>query len=100
MTANLFSGLGQDYSGTIPAGQVGFWCSHGTANSFDNFYIRDLAGPFKIDGAGSGIPVTSRWTRVIITWPGWPWWMPYWGCRSYPKTVLSSNSVQPRCRKP
>ena len=54
MTANLFSGLGKDYSGTIPAGQVGFWCSHGTANSFDNFYIRDLAGPFEIDGRWFG----------------------------------------------
>jgi len=50
----LFSGLGQDYSGTIPAGQVGFWCPHGTANSFDNFYIHDLAGPFEIDGRWFG----------------------------------------------
>ena len=54
MTANLFSGLGQDYSGTIPAGQVGFWGSHAAANSFDNFYIRDLPGPFEIDGRWFG----------------------------------------------
>ena len=50
MTANLFSGLGEDYSRTIPAGQVGFCCSHAAANSFDNFYIRDQASLFEIDG--------------------------------------------------
>ena len=54
MTANLFSGLGQDYSGTIPVGQVGFWCSHAAANSFDHSHLRDQAGPFEIDGRRFG----------------------------------------------
>jgi hypothetical protein len=37
-------------AGTVPAGQVGLWCSHGTDNSFDNFLVRDVAGPFEVDG--------------------------------------------------
>jgi RHS repeat-associated protein len=35
---------------TVPAGQVGLWCGDGTANSFDDFKVRDLAGPFEVDG--------------------------------------------------
>ncbi|MCG3126249.1 MAG: hypothetical protein CHACPFDD_01079 [Phycisphaerae bacterium] len=34
----------------MPAGQVGLWCSHASANAFDNFKVRDLVGPYEADG--------------------------------------------------
>ncbi len=44
------AGRAAGYTGTIPAGQVGLWCSDSSDNSFDDFSVRDYAGPFEIDG--------------------------------------------------
>jgi RHS repeat-associated protein len=38
------------YAATVPAGQVGVWCGDGTANGFDDFKAREIAGPFEVDG--------------------------------------------------
>ncbi|MCG3129270.1 MAG: hypothetical protein CHACPFDD_04191 [Phycisphaerae bacterium] len=48
--AQVRSGLAHNYAGAVPAGQVGLWCSHGSANSFDDFTLRDLVGPYEADG--------------------------------------------------
>ncbi|MEW6253923.1 MAG: hypothetical protein AB1716_25030, partial [Planctomycetota bacterium] len=50
MTAEVRAGQADTYAGTVLAGQVGLWCSHGTANSLDDFQVRDIAGPFEVDG--------------------------------------------------
>ncbi|MFO0838005.1 MAG: hypothetical protein U1D55_05715 [Phycisphaerae bacterium] len=50
MATQVRAGQGSWISGTCPAGQVGLWASHGTANSFDNFKVRDRAGPYEVDG--------------------------------------------------
>ncbi|MCG3125448.1 MAG: hypothetical protein CHACPFDD_00270 [Phycisphaerae bacterium] len=48
--AEARSGAAHGYAATVPAGQVGLWCSHASANSFDNFKVRDLVGPYEADG--------------------------------------------------
>jgi hypothetical protein len=40
------AGTADTYSGTVPDGQVGIWCSDPSGNSFDDFACRDIAGPF------------------------------------------------------
>ena len=37
------------YAATVPAGQVGVWCGDDSDNEFDNFTVRDIAGPYVID---------------------------------------------------
>jgi hypothetical protein len=44
------AGLADSYAATVPAGQVGVWCGDSSDNSFDNFKVRDIAGPFEVDG--------------------------------------------------
>jgi YD repeat-containing protein len=50
MAAEVRAGAADSYAATVPAGQVGVWCGDGTANSFDDFKVRDIAGPFEVDG--------------------------------------------------
>jgi len=50
MTAEVRAGAAHDYAGTVPGGQVGILCDEGTHNSFDNFKVQDIAGPFEVDG--------------------------------------------------
>jgi hypothetical protein len=33
----------------MPAGQVGLWCGDNSDNDFDDFKVRDIAGPYVID---------------------------------------------------
>jgi hypothetical protein len=46
----LGSGGVWGYTATIPAGQVGLWCSDSSDNDFDDFAAFDHAGPYEIDG--------------------------------------------------
>jgi hypothetical protein len=46
----LGSGGVWGYTATIPAGQVGLWCSDNSDNDFDDFKVQDIAGPFEADG--------------------------------------------------
>jgi len=39
-----------DYTATIPAGQVGLWCSDNSDNDLDDYKVQDIAGPFETDG--------------------------------------------------
>ena len=39
-----------DFAATVPAGQVGLWCSDSSDNTFDDFICRDVAGPYEVDG--------------------------------------------------
>ncbi|MCG3125607.1 MAG: hypothetical protein CHACPFDD_00432 [Phycisphaerae bacterium] len=48
--AEARSGAAHGCAATVPAGQVGLWCSHASANAFDNFKVRDLVGPYEADG--------------------------------------------------
>jgi len=50
MSAQVRAGAADTYAGTVPAGQVGLWCSDSSDNSFDDFKVRDYAGPFEADG--------------------------------------------------
>ena len=50
MTAEVRAGAADESAATVPAGQVGIWCSNSSDNSFDDFKVRDLAGPFVADG--------------------------------------------------
>jgi len=34
------------YAATVPAGQAGLWCGNVTGNGFDDFRVRDMAGPY------------------------------------------------------
>jgi hypothetical protein len=50
LAADVRAGAADSYAAAIPAGQVGVWCGDGTGNSFDDFKVRDIAGPFEVDG--------------------------------------------------
>ena len=50
MTAEVRAGAADVYAGTVPAGQVGLWCGDSSDNDFDDFQVRDIAGPFEVDG--------------------------------------------------
>jgi hypothetical protein len=43
-------GRGGPRAGTVPGGQVGILCDEGSDNSFDDFKVQDIAGPFEADG--------------------------------------------------
>jgi len=49
MTAEVRAGAAHDYAGTVPGGQVGILCDEGSDNSFDDFKVRDVAGPPALD---------------------------------------------------
>ena len=48
MDVQVRAGQAAGYAATVPAGRVGLWCSDGSANSFDDFVVRDIAGPFDV----------------------------------------------------
>ena len=50
MAAEVRAGAADTYAGTVPSGQVGIWCSDSSDNDFDDFQVRDIAGPFEVDG--------------------------------------------------
>ena len=51
------------------AGQVGLWCSDNTDNEFDDFQVRDIAGPFEVDGrwfaSDGGVTVDDSDNNVL-----------------------------------
>ena len=51
------------------AGQVGLWCSDDSDNEFDDFQVRDIAGPFEVDGrwfaSDGGVTVDDADNNVL-----------------------------------
>ncbi|MBL8880219.1 MAG: hypothetical protein JNG88_13960, partial [Phycisphaerales bacterium] len=53
MAAEARAGVVEGYAATIPAGKVGIWSSDGgglNTAKFDDFKVRDMAGPYEADG--------------------------------------------------
>ena len=50
MTVEVRAGAADSYAASLAAGQVGLWCSDSSDNTFDDFQVRDVAGPFEVDG--------------------------------------------------
>ncbi|MCH7871324.1 MAG: hypothetical protein IID33_06450 [Planctomycetes bacterium] len=51
MDVEMRAGLAGGYVAAVPAGQSGLWCSDASDNTFDNFVVRDIAGPFDAGAA-------------------------------------------------
>jgi hypothetical protein len=51
MNIQVRAGQASSYAATVPAGQIGLWCSDSSDNTFDDFVVRDIAGPFDADAA-------------------------------------------------
>ena len=49
MDAEVRAGTPDTYAGTVPSGQVGTWRSDSSDNDFDDFQVRDIAGPSALD---------------------------------------------------
>ena len=44
MAAEVRAGAADSYAAAVPVGQVGLWCGDGSANSFDDFKVREMVG--------------------------------------------------------
>jgi hypothetical protein len=50
MQSQVRAGVAAGFAATLPAGQVGLISFGNSNNSFDNFKVLDLAGPYEVDG--------------------------------------------------